>query len=136
MVPKNQPRAAHAAPGTYNAFELTHANAQTPKTRRVDTATTTSLEPIAENRPTRQLDSYEVPVAGVVYGVMVTSRCAKGRVVSIDAAAAEKHPGVVAVLTPYNAIKLPGGTKPKAGVCPKGRMVASRAGRSMAMASA
>jgi xanthine dehydrogenase YagR molybdenum-binding subunit len=55
--------------------------------------------------------TYEVPVAGVVYGVMITSRCAKGRVASMDTSAAEKHPGVVAILTPFNAMKLPGGTK-------------------------
>jgi xanthine dehydrogenase YagR molybdenum-binding subunit len=55
--------------------------------------------------------TYEVPVAGLVYGVMITSRCAKGRVASMDTAAAERHPGVVAILTPFNAMKLPGGTK-------------------------
>jgi xanthine dehydrogenase YagR molybdenum-binding subunit len=56
--------------------------------------------------------SYEVPVAGVVYGVMVTSRCAKGRITAIDTSDAQRHPGVLAVLTPFNAMKLPGGTKP------------------------
>jgi xanthine dehydrogenase YagR molybdenum-binding subunit len=55
--------------------------------------------------------SYEVPVAGVVYGVLVTSRCAKGRVASIDTSRATSHPGVIAVLTPFNALKLPGGSK-------------------------
>ncbi|HEX4381468.1 MAG TPA: xanthine dehydrogenase family protein molybdopterin-binding subunit, partial [Myxococcales bacterium] len=55
--------------------------------------------------------TYEVPVAGVLYGVMVTSRCAKGRVTAMDTAEAERHPGVAAILTPFNAMKLPGPIK-------------------------
>jgi len=53
--------------------------------------------------------SAEVQVAGVAYAVMVTSRSARGRVASIDTAAAEREPGVLAVLTHQNAIRLPGG---------------------------
>jgi xanthine dehydrogenase YagR molybdenum-binding subunit len=56
--------------------------------------------------------SYEVQVAGIVYGVMVTSRIPKGRLASIDTSEAERQPGVLGVLTPFNAMKLPGGTKP------------------------
>ena len=56
--------------------------------------------------------SYEWPVPGILYGVLVTSNLAKGRITSIDSAAAEKEPGVIAVLTPFNAMKLPGGAKP------------------------
>ena len=56
--------------------------------------------------------SYEWPVAGVAYGVLVTSPVAKGRIAVIDTAAAEKEPGVIAVLTPLNAMKLPGGAQP------------------------
>ena len=56
--------------------------------------------------------SYEWPVAGVAYGVLVTSTIASGRIAAIDAAAAEREPGVIAVLTPRNAMKLPGGTEP------------------------
>jgi xanthine dehydrogenase YagR molybdenum-binding subunit len=53
--------------------------------------------------------SAEVQVAGVAYAVLVTSRSARGRVASIDTAAAEREPGVLAVLTHQNAMRLPGG---------------------------
>src|SRR5205085_3512143 len=56
--------------------------------------------------------SYEWPVPGILYGVLVTSNLAKGRITSIESAAAEKEPGVIAVLTPFNTMKLPGGAKP------------------------
>jgi len=56
--------------------------------------------------------SYEWPVAGVAYGVLVTSNLAKGRIVSIDSGAAAAEPGVIAVLTPFNAMRLPGGAAP------------------------
>jgi len=59
--------------------------------------------------------SYEWPIAGVAYGVLVTSPIAKGRILSIDAKEAEKEPGVIAVLTPANAMKLPGGARPADG---------------------
>ena len=52
--------------------------------------------------------AYEVPVAGAVYGVLVTSAIAKGRLAEIDTSAAEREPGVVAVITPRNAYRLPG----------------------------
>ena len=52
--------------------------------------------------------AYEVPVPGAAYGVLVTSNIAKGRIVDIDTSAAEKEPGVIAVITPRNALKLPG----------------------------
>jgi xanthine dehydrogenase YagR molybdenum-binding subunit len=63
----------------------------------------------------------EAEVANVTYGVLVTSTIAKGKVASIDTAAAEKAPGVLAVLTHRNAPKLPprkelpGSTDPSAG---------------------
>jgi xanthine dehydrogenase YagR molybdenum-binding subunit len=56
--------------------------------------------------------SADVPVSGVLYAVIVTSTIARGRVAAIDASAAEREPGVVAVLTHANAMRLPGGTKP------------------------
>jgi len=56
--------------------------------------------------------SSEVQVSGVAHGIIVGSRAAKGRIVSIDTSAAEREPGVLAVLTHLNAMKLPGGTKP------------------------
>ncbi len=43
---------------------------------------------------------------GLLHGVVIGSAIAKGRVASVDAAAAEALPGVVAVLTPANAPKL------------------------------
>src|SRR5947209_2989727 len=52
--------------------------------------------------------SYEVGVPGAVYGVLVTSAIAKGRIVEIDTAAAEREDGVLAVITHQNAVRLPG----------------------------
>jgi len=56
--------------------------------------------------------SYEVQAAGVAYGVLVTSTIAKGRVLEVDTSEAEKEPGVIGILTPKTAMKLPGGAKP------------------------
>ncbi|HMI57735.1 MAG TPA: xanthine dehydrogenase family protein molybdopterin-binding subunit [Gemmatimonadaceae bacterium] len=56
--------------------------------------------------------SAEMPVKNVAHAVMVTSTTAKGRIARMDTSAAEKAPGVIAVLTPANAPKLPHGTKP------------------------
>ncbi|HEY5677137.1 MAG TPA: xanthine dehydrogenase family protein molybdopterin-binding subunit [Myxococcales bacterium] len=56
--------------------------------------------------------AYEWPAAGVAYGVLVTSNVARGRIVGIDAKAAAAEPGVLAVLTPFNAMRLPGGAAP------------------------
>ncbi|HET7785654.1 MAG TPA: xanthine dehydrogenase family protein molybdopterin-binding subunit [Myxococcales bacterium] len=56
--------------------------------------------------------SYEWPAAGVAHGVLVTSNVARGRIVGIDAAAAAAEPGVIAVITPFNAMRLPGGAAP------------------------
>jgi xanthine dehydrogenase YagR molybdenum-binding subunit len=47
--------------------------------------------------------SYEEPVKGVVYGQMVTSTIASGRIVSIDTTEAKSLPGVLTVLTHENA---------------------------------
>lgn len=58
----------------------------------------------------------EVPVANVLYGVVVTSTRGKGRVESVDVAAAEAAPGVVAVITPFNAAKLPTAKKKTEGI--------------------
>jgi len=59
--------------------------------------------------------SYEWPVAGVAYGVLVTSGVARGRITAIDAGAAEREPGVIAVLSPSTAMKLPGDVNPADG---------------------
>src|SRR5260221_7684210 len=50
--------------------------------------------------------AYEYPVAGVTYVFPVQSTIAKGRVVSIDASAAQALPGVIAVLWHENAPQL------------------------------
>jgi xanthine dehydrogenase YagR molybdenum-binding subunit len=50
----------------------------------------------------------EVPVANVAHAVIVGAAIAKGRIASIDTGAAQKAPGVLAVLTHENAPKLPG----------------------------
>ncbi|RYE89930.1 MAG: xanthine dehydrogenase family protein molybdopterin-binding subunit, partial [Myxococcales bacterium] len=50
----------------------------------------------------------EVAVANAAHAVIVGSTVGRGRVTSIDAAAAEKAPGVLAVLTHLNAPRLPG----------------------------
>ncbi len=49
----------------------------------------------------------DVAVAGAVYAFIVTSAIAKGRLSHIGTAAAEGSPGVLAVLTPWNAPRLP-----------------------------
>src|SRR5260370_1329388 len=50
--------------------------------------------------------AYEHPVADVTYVFPVQSTIAKGRVVSIDASAARALPGVIAVLSHENALRL------------------------------
>lgn len=52
--------------------------------------------------------SSDVPVAGVTHAVIVGSTVAAGKVTSIDTGAAASAPGVLAVITPGNAPKLPG----------------------------
>jgi xanthine dehydrogenase YagR molybdenum-binding subunit len=49
----------------------------------------------ADNHPT-----------GMVYAALAVSSIARGRVVSLDVAAARAHPGVIEVMTPANAPKL------------------------------
>ena len=46
------------------------------------------------------------PVKNVAYGYLLTSRIAKGEIRSIDVAAATSSPGVLAVYTPFNPLKL------------------------------
>ncbi|MDB4914230.1 MAG: aldehyde oxidase and xanthine dehydrogenase molybdopterin binding protein [Gemmatimonadetes bacterium] len=50
----------------------------------------------------------EYPLPNVAHAVMITSTIAKGRVIHIDTVSLEKMPGVLAVLTPQNAERLPG----------------------------
>ena len=51
--------------------------------------------------------SAEMPVTNAAYGVLVMSTVAKGHVAAMDTRAAESVPGVLLVLTPFNAPKLP-----------------------------
>ena len=60
----------------------------------------------------------EAPVAGVAHAVAIGSTIAAGRVRSIDAAAAERSPGVLAVLTPANMPRL---SNPKGASAGEGR---------------
>ena len=48
----------------------------------------------------------EFDVPGQAYGAIVRSTIANGRIASIDSAAAERAPGVIAVLTHRNAPRL------------------------------
>lgn len=52
--------------------------------------------------------SAEYTPAGMVYGVLAGSTITKGNIRSIDTKAAEKAPGVLAVITHFNSPKLPG----------------------------
>lgn len=50
----------------------------------------------------------EYDIDGITYGVLAGSTIAKGTITSIDTRAAEKAPGVIAVITHLNAPKVPG----------------------------
>lgn len=52
--------------------------------------------------------SAEFQMPGLLHAVMVLSTIPKGRIVTMETAEAERVPGVVAVLTPANAPRLPG----------------------------
>ena len=52
--------------------------------------------------------SAEYVLPGMVYGVLVGSRIAKGTIKSIDSKAAERAPGVIAVISHLNVIPVPG----------------------------
>jgi xanthine dehydrogenase YagR molybdenum-binding subunit len=51
--------------------------------------------------------SADFPVPGLVYGSLLMSTIASGRIAVMDTAAAGRAPGVLAVITPANAIRLP-----------------------------
>jgi len=54
----------------------------------------------------------EMPVDRVAHAVMITSTVARARITAMDTSAAERAPGVLKVLTPFNAPKLPGAPRP------------------------
>jgi xanthine dehydrogenase YagR molybdenum-binding subunit len=49
---------------------------------------------------------YELP--GITYAVLVGSTITRGRITGIDTKAAERAPGVLAVITHFNSPKVPG----------------------------
>src|SRR5206468_3916202 len=49
----------------------------------------------------------EFPTQNVAYGVLVMSTIASGRILAIDTEAADRAPGVLAVITHLNAPRLP-----------------------------
>jgi len=49
----------------------------------------------------------EIPVARVAHAVLVLSTVARGRIVGMETAEAERSPGVLAVITHRNALRLP-----------------------------
>ncbi len=51
--------------------------------------------------------SADMPVADVVYAVLVMSTIARGTITGIDTREAEAQPGVIQVITPANALRLP-----------------------------
>lgn len=65
--------------------------------------------------------SAEYDIPGLTYGVLVSSTIAKGKISAIDTKAAERAPGVLAVISHVNSIKVPGfadnehPTEPKTG---------------------
>lgn len=50
----------------------------------------------------------EHPLPGISYGVIVGSTIAKGKIKSLDTKAAENAPGVIAVISYQNSLKVPG----------------------------
>ena len=58
----------------------------------------------------RYAAEYQIP--DLVHAVLVTSSIARGRIRSMDTATAERAPGVLKVLTPFNAPRLPGAPQP------------------------
>ena len=68
--------------------------------------------------------SAEVQMPGLVYGAIVTSTISDGRVASMDTAAAQKAPGVVAVFTPFNMPRLPKDSAMGVGASPAAKKLA------------
>lgn len=63
----------------------------------------------------------DIPVADLVYGVIIQSRIANGRIVSIDATSAEQAPGVLKVLTHRNMPRMNPTPKPWSHLHPHGQ---------------
>jgi xanthine dehydrogenase YagR molybdenum-binding subunit len=54
--------------------------------------------------------SGDMPVENVAYAVLITSSVPRGSITQMDIAAAKGVPGVLAVMTPFNAPRMPGGS--------------------------
>src|SRR5260221_3742381 len=52
--------------------------------------------------------SGEYKLPGLTYGVLVPATITNGTITTMDTRAAERAPGVLAVITPFNAPKVPG----------------------------
>ncbi|OKS86009.1 xanthine dehydrogenase family protein molybdopterin-binding subunit [Mucilaginibacter polytrichastri] len=52
--------------------------------------------------------SGEYKVPGLTYAVLVPATITSGTIIAVDTKAAQNAPGVLAVITPFNAIKVPG----------------------------
>ena len=63
----------------------------------------------------------DIPIADVVYGVLVQSTIANGRTVSIDSSAAEQAPGVLKVFTHGNMPRMNPTPKPWSHLHPHGQ---------------
>ena len=70
----------------------------------------------------RAIYAYEHDIPNAAYAVMVTSTIASGRILSMDARAAQQAPGVLLVITHQNSFKPPG-TENQAKTSPPGHAV-------------
>ena len=63
--------------------------------------------------------SADMPVADVAHAVLITSTIASGTITGVDTKAAEAVPGVIKVITPANALRLPKKSPPPGGKSPR-----------------
>ena len=71
--------------------------------------------------------SADMPVADAAYAVLIMSTVARGKIVGIDASEAEALPGVLRVITPANALHLPGAAEMQAEPAPLKKPVQTNA---------
>ena len=106
-----------ARPYRQNAFKVTLVNRAVARALAEAGGRMSTNASVAIGDPLQRVDgrakvtgtakySAEFPVPGLVYGSLVMSRIASGKVATIDTAQAARAPGVLAVITPANAIRL------------------------------